>query len=84
MRFLDHLSRTVRGRSRTVSGPLVLAGVAMLSLAPIASAMPATAAAAADRGRGSRSAGSGVAVRGEGSVIMLGGVVSEEKPRYMQ
>lgn len=46
MGFFDHLSRTVRGRSRAVSGSFVLAGVAMLSLAPVASAPPATAAVA--------------------------------------
>jgi hypothetical protein len=46
--FLDHLSRTVRDRSRTVSRPLVLAGVAALALAPIASAVPAGAAVAAE------------------------------------
>lgn len=47
MTFLGHLSRTVRGRSRTVARSLVLAGVAVLSLAPLAIAAPAGAAAAA-------------------------------------
>ena len=45
--FLDHLSRTVRGRSRTVSRPLVLASAAVLSLTPLAIAAPAGAAPAA-------------------------------------
>lgn len=43
MRFLGHLSRTVRGRSLAVSRPLVLAGVAVLALTPLASAVPAGA-----------------------------------------
>lgn len=47
MAFVDHLSRTVRGRSLAVSRPLVLAGVAVLSLAPLASAVSASAAPAA-------------------------------------
>lgn len=47
MTFLDHLSRTVRGRSLAVSRPLVLAGVAALSLTPLAAAAPASAAPAA-------------------------------------
>ncbi len=44
MTFLDHLSRTARGRSLTVSRPLVLAGVAVLSLAPLVGAAPSSAA----------------------------------------
>lgn len=44
MAFLDHLSRTVRGRSGAVSRPFVFAGVAALALTPLASAVPAGAA----------------------------------------
>lgn len=47
MTFLDHLRHTVRGRSRTPSRPLVVAGVAVLSLAPLAIATPASAGPAA-------------------------------------
>jgi hypothetical protein len=45
--FLDRLNRIVRGRSRTVSRPLALAGVAALSLTPLAIAAPAGAAGTA-------------------------------------
>jgi hypothetical protein len=45
--FLDHLRRTARDRSRTITRPLVLAGVAALSLTPLAIAAPAGAAAGA-------------------------------------
>jgi hypothetical protein len=44
--FLDHVSRPMRGRSRALSRPLVLAGVAALALTPLAIAVPAGAAAA--------------------------------------
>lgn len=47
MAFLDHLSRTARGRSLAASRPLVLAGIAVLSLAPFVSAASASAAPAA-------------------------------------
>jgi hypothetical protein len=45
--FHEHIRRMVPGRSRAVSRPLALAGVAALALAPLSIAAPAGAAAAA-------------------------------------
>jgi hypothetical protein len=47
LRFLNHLNRMVLGRARVMSRPLVVAGVAVLSLAPLAGATSASAAAGA-------------------------------------